>query len=276
MNLSELFGDGDYRFHMALQRGSAAEFFQPTADHTSILAERRRWLAADPDAYCFLLPEGEPLLTDCLKLAHEWRSLVDEGVAAIASGASPKARCLELARHWEPDFLLLQPDDTGTFQLVGGSVCFPSSWSLAEKAGQPLASIHAPVPGLNPQLGRSIDAFLARLAPGPAWLRHNWGLSRTNELNQHPSRNLPRLDSETAPDAVWLRVEHQALVSLPQTGGVLFGIRIAHHPLTAVKQDATAAPRLARALRTMAEPVAAYKGLATARGRIAAWLMEQR
>ena len=91
--------------------------------------------------------------------------------------------------------------------------------------------IHGPVPGLNAQLGRSIDTFLAKLTPGAAWLRHNWGLSRSPELNQHPSRPLPRLDDSAALADAWLRVEQQALMALPASGGVLFAIRIAMHPL---------------------------------------------
>ena len=87
-------------------------------------------------------------------------------------------------------------------------------------------------------------------------------------MNQHPARALPRLDASVTPPEVWLRVEQQALAALPRSGGVLFGIRIAMHPLAEVKQDATATRRLAHALRTMPEPVAHYKGLSAARGRI--------
>ena len=71
---------------------------------------------------------------------------------------------------------------------------------------------------------------------------------------------------------VWLRVEQQALVALPESAGVLFGIRITMHPLAEVKRDVVASERLARALRTMPEPVARYKGLAAARGQILEWL----
>ena len=36
-----------------------------------------------------------------------------------------------------PDCLLLKPDDAGEMKLLGGCVCFPSSWSLEEKSGAP-------------------------------------------------------------------------------------------------------------------------------------------
>jgi hypothetical protein len=269
MNLSELFADEDYRFHMGLRRGSAAEFFTPTAGHDTLVAERGRWLRKEPQTYSAFLPESESLLDECISLARGWESITPEQHLSLDALKPPHERGLRLGEIWEPDFLLLRPDATGRFQLVGGCVCFPSSWSLAEKIGQPLEFIHGPVPGLNAQLGRSIDAFLSKLTPGTAWLRHNWGLSRSPELNQHPSRPLPRLDGSVAQSEVWLRVEQQALVALPTSGGVLFAIRIAMHSVAEVKRDAITTERLARALRTMPAEVAAYKGLATARERVA-------
>ena len=269
MNLSELFADEDYRFHMGLRRGSAAEFFAPTARHDLLVAERGRWLRHEPQTYSAFLPESEALLDECIELAKAWGRITSEEQASVATRNALHERGLRLGEIWEPDFLLLRADAAGRFQLVGGCVCFPSSWSLAEKMGHPLEFIHGPVPGLNAQLGRSIDTFLAKLTPGTAWLRHNWGLSRSLELNQHPSRLLPRLDDSVTLSEIWLRVERQALVALPASGGVLFGIRISMHSLAEVKRDATAAERLARALRTMPTEVAAYKGLATARERVA-------
>ena len=263
MNLSELFADGDYRFQMGLRRGAAAEFFRPTAQRVALIRERQHWLRTEPEKYSVFLPAAKPLLDECLALAHEWETLTPEQHTALTAVATTAERMMRLGEIWEPDFLLLRADAAGRFQLVGGCVCFPSSWSLAEKVGHPMEFIHGPVPGLNAQLGRSIDSFLAKLTPGAAWLRHNWGLSRSPELNQHPSRSLPRLDASVTLADVWLRVEQQALVALPASGGVLFGIRISMHSLAEVKRDPTTAERLARALRTMPAEVAAYKGLAT-------------
>jgi hypothetical protein len=187
-------------------------------------------------------------------------------------GQTPLARCIELGRKLEPDFLLLKPDAAGVFRLLAGCVCFPSSWSLEEKMGLPLDEIHGVVPGLNTQLARPISGFLAKMAPGISWLRANWGLSRSAELNNHPSRKLPRLDASVRADEVWLRVEWQSLVALPGNAGVLFGIRIEVFSLAQVKQDAAAAEGLRRALQTMPGEMAAYKGIAPARDRIATFL----
>ncbi len=194
-------------------------------------------------------------------------------VRAIPPGPDTGADQLHtLARAWEPDFLLLKPTDAAMPILVGGAVCFPSSWSLEEKMGRSIDFIHEVVPGLNEAIGDKVRNFLNRLRPGVAWLRANWGLSASHELNQHPARGLARLSAKTPPEDIWLRVERQALVALPQSGGVLFGIRVESAPLSEVKQEPAAALALAQDLQTMPEAMARYKNIATVRPRVLEWL----
>jgi dimethylamine monooxygenase subunit A len=274
MSLAALFPDEDYRFHMRLQRGRPEDFFKATPEHGRLIAERRHWLQSDPESYTACLPECGPLLDETIELLHACRVFSDAEESPGAVKRSVSQRCVSFGEILEPDFLLLKAGEDGGFKLLGGCVCFPSSWSLAEKIGHPLEFIHGAVPGLNAEIGPSIQSFLAKLSPGIAWQRHNWGLSGSPELNQHPQRKLPRLEPSLRIHEVWLRVEHQALVALPRTGGILFGIRIAIHPLASVKADAVVAPRLLRALRTMPEEMAAYKNIATARGAIVEMLRQ--
>jgi len=128
------------------------------------------------------------------------------------------------------------------------------------------------VPGLNAAVGARIDMALARLAPGAALERENWGLARDAERNHHPSRPRRRLDETITPEEVWLRVERQCLVKLPRTGGVLFGIRLVLLKFAQVLADPAAADGLRRALTSMPAEVAAYKGLAQARAALLGWL----
>jgi hypothetical protein len=121
---------------------------------------------------------------------------------------------------------------------------------------------------LNTSLGRQIDTFLERIVPGNAWERANWGLSLGAELNRHPKLRLPRIEAETALEDVYMRVEHQVFFRLPRTLGVLFGIRLSLHPLGDLLKNRRAAAGLARALETMSDEVAAYKGLDRARTKL--------
>ena len=120
--------------------------------------------------------------------------------------------------------------------------------------------IHGVVPGLNTALALPIHQFLSRLKPGLAFLRDNWGVAATEELNLHPSRNLAAPDLPVALHQLWLRVEHQALMALPESRGIVFGIRIALHRLDEVA-DSPHAPSLRRALETMPAELVAYKRL---------------
>lgn len=268
MALADLFPDQDYRFHLRFDRGEPARYFAPTDHHKAVLAERRHWLRTEPDKYAALLPEGTPLLDEAIESAAAWIGFIPP------QHVTPHEPLLALGQFWEPDYLLLRLDPDERVRLYAGCVCFPSSWRLTEKVGQPIEFIHNPVPGLNTSIGASIHKFLRQLKPGVAWGRTNWGLSSSPELNQHPDRRIPPLGPAPQLGAVWLRVEHQALIALPRTGGVLFGIRIAVHPLEEVRAEPLAATRLRRALQSMPADVARYKGLFEARERLAELLAE--
>ena len=274
--------DEDYHHSFGLKGGSARAFFTPTTASAELLAQRRHWLRSDPARCAALLPGAGPLLEETIALARSFGAPVSDPTGcetkqeragsetgAPAHVADDFGRCLALGEAWEPDYVLLKPDaNDGRFHLVGGCVCFPSSWRFEEKVGQPLEVIHTPVPHLNEQLASPIHNFLSRLKPGSAWCRANWGLSRSPELNQHPARGLPKLRPPLREDEVWLRIEDQALVALPQSRGVLFGIRMTVVPLPEVKRHPAAQRGLVRALRTMPDAMLEYKGLLAAKDEL--------
>ncbi|MEO7318170.1 MAG: heme-dependent oxidative N-demethylase subunit alpha family protein [Chthoniobacteraceae bacterium] len=257
--LDRLVKDGAFEFQMGMRRGGD-EIFQNRPENRAVLDERRQWLASEPEHYAACEPAGEAALAEAVAFA---RSL-NPSLAADS--------LLSLGANWEPDFLLLRQDDGGEFRLVAGGVCFPTHWALRDKIGHPLAAIHAPVPTLNATLKPKIDAFLASLRADTVWERWNWGLAATAELNNHPSRDLPRLTAASSLDTCWFRAEHQAFRLLPETRTILFAIRIELVPLAEFANDPALAFRLAAALRSMPDEIAAYKGVATARFPIAALL----
>jgi hypothetical protein len=261
--LERLFPDEDFRLHLTLRRGDPAEFLRNRDATGRILAERRKWLAADPGYYARLEPAGE----------IPWREfgerVIGWGLATVpADGA---ARPAALGGLLEPDLLVLTRDDAGGWRLRGGALCFPTSWALEEKLGRGLEEIHGPVPGLNAALGPSINQVLGRLSSDTTIERWNWGLAATDELNLHPARRLPAPLPPVSLASLWLRLEHQALFALPRSGGVVFGIRISLHRLDTLL--GTAAGRgLARALRSMPAPMAEYKRVEPVRFEVAAAL----
>jgi len=246
---------------MRFRRGAIPEFYANESQDCITLDERRKWLDRDAADYAALLPEGEAILEEAIDLAESL------GVPAL-SPSTPLERCIALGKVWQPDLLLLRTENDAQPQLVGGCVCFPSSWSLAEKIGRPLDAIHEPVATFNAQFANPVKQFLARMKPGISWERINWGLSRSPELNQHPKRRLPRLDESVGLNEVWFRVEYQSLVALPKTQGILFGIRLVLEPLEQLNRDPEFALGLKHALETMPDAVASYKGILPARARL--------
>ena len=257
MSLAELFPDGDYRFHLTLRRSEPREFFAARDGTGDMLAERARWLDAEPQRYDALLPEAHAAVREFAGLAQPW-------IAPAAShdlrSALPSDVLGQLGRGLEPDLLFLSADPEGRFRLRAGVLCFPTGWALEEKLGHTLDAIHGVVPGLNPALGTQIHQFLSKLKPGTAFLRDNWGIAATPELNLHPARRLPGPDLPAKLEQLWLRVEHQALLALPTSRAIVFGIRIALHPLDEIARSPDAS-RLRRALATMPGELVGYKRL---------------
>ncbi len=260
-----IFPGGPHRWTLGLRRGDLRAFFQPRDPTGDFLAERTRSLQTDPERYAACLPEARPALCETLCLAQSL------GVATNSSD-DLWTQLLHLGRHWEPDFTWMHPTTDSTHRLVGGVVCFPSSWSLTEKLGQPMALVHAPVPEMNPQLAAPIERLFRRLAPGEVWLRDNANFSRDPLWNHHPAIPRRRLDETIIPAEFWIRHETQLLMKLPESGCLLFAIRVDPYPLSRFLAEPLLATRLAEWLAGMTPAAAAYKGLTTARPKVLEWL----
>lgn len=258
--LSELFPDQDYRFHLTLRKGNLPAFF--AAPDPTILTERRGWFAAHPARYLVGEADSEPLVAELEQLASAW---VGE---TKPTGGAVIERLARLGGKLAPDFVLMAPGADGNFHLRAGAVCFPSSWSLPEKFGSTLDEIHGVVPGLNPALAPAIGHFLQKLRPAAPFERANWGLAATPELNLHPALERPRLARPLDLTRVWVRVEDQILAALPVTRGILFGIHVRLVPLAELLADPPLRAGLRRALVTMPDALAVYKGLGAIRGEL--------
>jgi hypothetical protein len=279
--------DADFQFHMGTVPSSAEEFFALSADAPDALAQRHEWLTNDPRRYAALLPDGETIVSELLESMSTWKILRDAPRMLWSTHADAFSRLLLLGEQLEPDLVLLaprpsleadpakvaptiRPDDE--FTVAGGCVCFPSGWRLTDKLGQSVEEVHRLVPRLNAVLGSQVDRLLSRLRPGKCVVRSNWGVCRSPELNQHPDRGLPPLQSPVQLKDAWLRVEDQCLFKLPKSGGVIFGIRVTHTSWSELRGNALAARSVARALRTMPADLLEYKRIHTVSNELAALL----
>lgn len=242
-HLSRLFPPAGYRLAMNLRPLDAGEYFAPRRGG-GILGLRQRLLRESPEHYLASLPEVE--IGALQEFLRPWTGL-------------ERPSLLEMGGLMEPDLVLLRRNDQGGWKVAAGCVCFPTMWSLPEKLGLSLEETHAPVPGLNPQLGSRIDQFMNRITPDAPYGRENWGLTASEQLDQHPRHVLSAISAEPDLTGVWLRVEDQALVRLKEDL-ILFAIRIENYRLDEISSHPLA-ESLANALATMPPEILIYKRL---------------
>ncbi|MCX7306200.1 MAG: DUF3445 domain-containing protein [Hyphomicrobiales bacterium] len=146
----------------------------------------------------------------------------------------------------QEDLIVMRQGDRGSgesgWRLAAGALCFPSSWVLTEKFGRPMADIHEPVPGFGPGTRNAglIDRMFDRLQVAQPVERFNWSIQSGAAL-YHPLSDAQRIDRATGrpsrfPDVAaasdaFIRVERQTLRKLPETGDILFTIRIHLDPI---------------------------------------------
>ena len=238
-----------------MRRGNAEAFFAPTTRSEIILGERKRLIDSHPERYLVQERGSEKILSEVWNLGESWGQLNRSGEDGDSLAG--------LARQWEPDLLLM---DQVTGKFAAAAVCFPSSWDPRHAVGKTVHEVHEIVPQLNPQIGKMIEQFLMKLKPGRAARRHNWGLTRSAEMNYHPSLKREKLDEEVTLEELYLRVEQQIFVGVP--GAVLMGLRLDICPLSDLLLDQEEWNRCREKIRSMPEDVAEYKGLLAAREAI--------
>jgi hypothetical protein len=195
---------------------------------------------------------------------------------------------LKTAARLVPEDLLLMRKCADGWRLVAASLCFPSSWSLAEKFDRPMEVIHTTVPAFGP--GTRMAAMIARifdnLKVGVPAERMNWSLQENAELYHPRSKKERDAQAEAGrgflagvdQESIHIRVERQTLTRLPISGDILFTIRIHVDPVARLA-GSDAGPELLRGLERQIGALnadqLAYKGLTGGRERLTAWLNEQ-
>lgn len=169
-------------------------------------------------------------------------ALRPDGVAVPLDRDAP---LLTLGRLVQEDFCLMQAGPDGEHVLSAAVLCFPASWTLAEKLGRALVRIHAPVPryddGVAPRVQRLFDAIRHER---PLW-RMNYHPYQVADLF-HPMTEAAPRPRPTGP-APYLRCERQCLLRLPQTQAVVFSIHTYVLDMADVPPEARAAlPDMAR------------------------------
>lgn len=190
-----------------------------------------------------------------------------------------------LGENVDTDFLFLLPssqaaDGSPIYHLEAFVTCFPSGFSTREKCGNPLATIHAPVPGYASKLEKSMDRFFARMEVGRCVRRVNWAITTNDQLfseggnhmyadkdqSKPVSGNAKTIDltassleddiekqrAEVVVDDCRLRCERQTLHRLPRTKALVFAFKTYLYTLAEVKEEGLG-PALAEAIDGLGE-----------------------
>jgi dimethylamine monooxygenase subunit A len=182
-----------------------------------------------PDLVHALLPRAEPAAAELYAAVLARLA----GVPGYEVGAESVTRpdgvvvpldegkpLLTLGRLVQEDLCLLEAE--GDEHILSGAIlCFPASWTLAQKIGRPLSTIHVPVPVYDEGITRRVQRMFDAIRPAqPLW--------RANALlYDDPTLFQPRLEGQQRRRPVektYLRSERQCLLRLPQSNAVVFTI----------------------------------------------------
>jgi dimethylamine monooxygenase subunit A len=141
-----------------------------------------------------------------------------DGITVRLERSDPMAT---IARLCQDDFCILEKQDA-EHVLTAAALCFPASWSLAQKFLRPLIGIHTPVPSYDSGIAARVQRLFDAIRPGQVLCRANVFLYHDADLHQ------PRREGESRPRpggaADFVRSERQCLRRLPTSGAVVFSI----------------------------------------------------
>ncbi len=223
------------------------------------------WLFPDTEAHVLAWKAGllaRPV--DVWRQAPDAGAAADEAAALVCTEAGAPPGDLITAAHLVSDDLVVMMRAGDGRWLTGAIVLSaPTFFSVDHAFGRDLTALHAPVPD-GDQLAARIARVFDALRPGQVLERFNWTL-QWGDARFTPDAAPLRAAAQAAAvseacDHLHVRVERQTIIKLPQTGAVLFTIRVCLDPVQALAADEIAA--LAAAWRGLGAEGRAYKGWA--------------
>ena len=185
-------------------------------------------------------------------------------VARAAAGAlNAGAADLVSASRLISDDLVVMTRDAAHWRCTALSLTAPTFFAIDDVIGRGVAALHGPVPD-GDRLSARIERVFDGLRPGQRLERYNWTLQAGPERFTPDAAGLRErarsAHRDAALDLLHLRVERQTLTKLPETGAVLFTIRVCLDPITALSAGDRAG--LAASWRALGREGRAYKGWA--------------
>ena len=184
----------------------------------------------------------------------------------------------------EEDFMLLE-EVGGTIQITAASNAYSSSGRLVDSVGHDMEWAHAPVPRLTRKLGGKINRVLSSIHAATPCERFNWQITPIatvffphddpHAANAAAMREvLAELcrDPARAGDLLWVRVERQTLMRLPDSNAVAFSLHTYSDPLSCLKSDRESVRAIWTLLNNYSEERWKYSEMDIVREPLMIWL----
>lgn len=187
-------------------------------------------------------------------------------------------RPLELCvRIVQEDLVLMCPPSTDvegiascdSYFMAAAGVVF-SSDNMPQKLGRPLEFLHAPVPGYEQHIRKSMNLTFSKLKPEQPMWRTNWSIAPHGDLEKpeygsHQSETMRTMSSDGVTlesiRSKFLKVEYQTIRRLPKSSYLLFAVNTMIDPLYTIEALPKAASCLAASIRGLSPAMQNYKGI---------------
>ena len=127
-----------------------------------------------------------------------------------------------LGRLVQEDLCLLEKSSEEHL-LTGAVLCFPASWTLADKFMRPLTVIHEPVELYDENMALRVQRMFDGINPiRPIW-RYNL-LNYSDPTLYQPRSTIETRDRDEGICLQYIRSERQCVLRMPQTNAVVFSI----------------------------------------------------
>lgn len=197
------------------------------------MAERDRLLADHQDDVLAGLQMAEPAAQELLDhtlglLSRRARFVLSDGHVQRPDGRTVSIRrdhpLKTLGHLVAEDLCILQK--IGEEHILSAAVlCFPASWTLAEKIGRPLSALHGPVKTYDPVLATRVQRLFDGVrVDQPIWRANLLTYSDPDLFQPRRENDRRRVEKGTA---AYERSEKQVIFRLPETRAVVFTIHTA-------------------------------------------------
>lgn len=231
-------------------------FFQVDEERADYLIQKRR---APPERHVLVGTDAAAATARTAALGWMNATLAREAPQVLeecARDAEARDEFDALARALQEDFSVVSAGDDFAGRAVVLDVRFPSGWRPERLVDASFQFIHEPVPGFPGDANAAKSMVRTMIERGP-FVRFVWTLSPDTQLDHHP--DAVGRASWQDPTGVFLRVERQVTIPLPEADASVFLIRTYQHDLSKLSADHI--ERTLEALAVMPDELRAYKNL---------------